>query len=212
MGVFTREQLREIKEEINEEIRKNIEKSLLEILDSEAFINKLMLKVNDTLEKKLDKKLNKIQQRSDDKIKILEEKIDSMEQYSRRNNIRIFGLAENSGKPLIEDINNVLGSIEIGTRNIVECYRIGKINVKKPRAVFVKLQNYEDKIELIKNRKKLKGTNCHIKEDLTKKKMEILTAASEKFGFKNVWSLNGKIFTMLENKKTELKSLDFINQ
>ncbi|CAH0558593.1 unnamed protein product [Brassicogethes aeneus] len=82
--------------------------------------------------------------------------------------------------------------MDLENTEIKECYRVGNLSNNKPRSVFVKLKNYADKVEIIKNRKKLKGTKIHIKEDLTKNKMEILTAASEKFGYKNVWSLNGK--------------------
>nr|CAH7730542.1 unnamed protein product [Callosobruchus chinensis] len=44
------------------------------------------------------------------------------------------------------------------------------------------------------NRKRfLKGSNIVIKEDLTVLRLNIMNAASEKYGYRNVWSTNGAI-------------------
>ncbi|CAH0547284.1 unnamed protein product [Brassicogethes aeneus] len=210
MVIFTRDQLKEIKEEIFKDFKAVIEKGIGEIMDSESFTDKLIAKVSDTVQKTLETKLNNYKQHYEKQIKTLEEKIDAIEQYSRRKNLRIFGVPENPVIPLKDDINNIFTTMGTEPKPIVECYRIGKLT-NKPRAIFLKLANYEDKMEIIKNRKKLKGTKVHIKEDLTKAKMEILTAASDKFGYKNVWSLNGKIYVMLNNKKTEFKSIELVD-
>nr|CAI5862648.1 unnamed protein product [Callosobruchus analis]CAI5865949.1 unnamed protein product [Callosobruchus analis] len=52
---------------------------------------------------------------------------------------------------------------------------------------------------LVYNKKKmLKGTRMVIKEDLTARRLKIVKTASDKYGFKNVWTVNGKIFGKTE--------------
>nr|CAH7719785.1 unnamed protein product [Callosobruchus chinensis]CAH7738925.1 unnamed protein product [Callosobruchus chinensis] len=46
----------------------------------------------------------------------------------------------------------------------------------------------------------LKGSQIVMKEDLTVERMKIVKEASEKYGFKNVWTFNGNIFVKTDNK------------
>ena len=47
--------------------------------------------------------------------------------------------------------------------------------------------------KFLKVKKELKGTNISIIENLTGYRMSVLNEAREKFGFKNVWTYDGRI-------------------
>ena len=48
------------------------------------------------------------------------------------------------------------------------------------------------------NKKKIKNTGISITESLTAKRMEMLNKAKERFGFRNVWTLDAWIFYLAE--------------
>ena len=47
-------------------------------------------------------------------------------------------------------------------------------------------------------KKKLKNTGISITKSLTGKRMEMLNKAKERFGFRNVWTLDGRIYYLAE--------------
>ncbi|KAG5865361.1 hypothetical protein JTB14_017561 [Gonioctena quinquepunctata] len=71
----------------------------------------------------------------------LEDKIDEMEQYNRRKNIRIYGIAENPRLTDNEQVEKVFENMNIQQKPLMECYRTGKTKNgtnDKPRPIFVK--------------------------------------------------------------------------
>ena len=101
----------------------------------------------------------------------VEEKLIELEGRSRRCNLRIDGVEE--GKDEILDIfTNQLG-IEKNVQ-IERAHQTGKKGSKhshektrKPRTIVLKLNSYKDKIKILKESKKLKGTNIYINEDFS---------------------------------------------
>ncbi|KAG5883632.1 hypothetical protein JTB14_025135 [Gonioctena quinquepunctata] len=75
----------------------------------------------------------------EEKIMKLEDTIDEMEQYNRRKNIRIYGIAENLRLTDNEQVEKVLENMNIQQKPLMECYRIGKPKNgtnDKPRPIF----------------------------------------------------------------------------
>ena len=74
-------------------------------------------------------------------------------------------------------------------------HRIGKkrVSSSKPRPVIVKFARYNTRQKVFKSKRKLKGKNISITENLTGYRIGVLNKAREKFGFKNVWTYNGRI-------------------
>nr|XP_022902362.1 uncharacterized protein LOC111415085 [Onthophagus taurus] len=96
-------------------------------------------------------------------------KLDAHEQYSRRNNVRIFGISEKEKENVEEIVTDILTKkIEyLMPENAIECYhRVGK-KTARPRAIIVKFLSRKYKDEVVRWRSKLKGTKINIKEDLT---------------------------------------------
>ena len=93
---------------------------------------------------------------------------DELEQYSRRNNLRITGIEEKDG----EDTDCLVTDLVKDTLNIplelveINCsHRVGKKIQSKPRAILVKFTSYG-------SRRKLFQAKCHLKNhDTTKGKV-----------------------------------------
>lgn len=123
-------------------------------------------------------------------------KVDFLEQYSRRNNIRIFGIPEN-GKESVELLVMDMISTKLGLNMppdyIERCHRVGK-NTNKPRPIIVKFLSHKYKNAVFSAKSKLKETRILIKEDLTKLRFDAMKSLTVTYGFKNVWTYDGGIF------------------
>ena len=60
-------------------------------------------------------------------------------------------------------------------------------------------------------RRKLKETQITIVENFTSKRVAILSKARNKFGVRNVWSLDGRIFAVVGGLKTRIDSIKQID-
>lgn len=126
---------------------------------------------------------------------------DALEQYTRRDNIRITGIPEEAGEDVISKVLEIANDIKAKVKidDISIAHRVGKQTVK-PRPIICRFTRRTARDEMIKNRKVLKslekyGNNpVYINDDLT-------TLRSKLFGY--VKSLpnvaranvnNGKIF------------------
>ena len=98
--------------------------------------------------------------------------LDKLQQYGRRENLRISGLPEEEGENLkdkIVKVGQVMG-VEILNRDINVAHRSGPKGVK-PRQIICRFVSRDTKIELLRNKKKLKESeeykNVYMHEDLT---------------------------------------------
>lgn len=143
-------------------------------------------------------------------IEKLKSKCDELEQYSRRSNIRIFGIPETEkedvGQLVIQLFTQKLG-LSIALSDIDRTHRTG-IKSDKVRPIIVKFVSYRVKASVLTARKLLKGTSISIKEDLTKQRYLILTSALKKYGTRNVWSNDGRIFASENGKKIVVTEKD----
>ena len=109
----------------------------------------------------------------------IDEKLVEMEDRSRRNNLRFDGLAESQGESWEQTTDKIYhfmeAELDINCSNIIiECaHRTGRHREGKPRAVAAKFLNYNDKSEILRNCKKLKGTEFCVYEDFSKDTVNI---------------------------------------
>ena len=102
-----------------------------------------------------------------------------LEDRSRRNNIRIDGVAEEAGETweecerkvqhlLSEEL--VINNVVIERAHRVKAYSPEIKNSKKlrPKTVVCKLLSFADKAKIIKNSLRLKGTSYYVNEDFSK--------------------------------------------
>ncbi|KAK3921949.1 LINE-1 type transposase domain-containing protein 1 [Frankliniella fusca] len=121
-------------------------------------------------------------------------KTDDLEQRNRLENLRIFGIKEEAKEDtnqLVLDVAMKIGIYSLEKHHISRSHRVGKKHSDKPRAIIVKFVSYADRQKLFEAKKKLKGSNISIREDLTSIRQAILRKAHEKF--EEVWTQNGVI-------------------
>ena len=108
---------------------------------------------------------------SNKKNKELEDRINHQEDYSRRKNIRISGMEEMGGnetweqtaaavKTLLED------KMQLSDLVLERAHRVGLRREGKPRPIVARFLRYADRDAVMRNGKKLKGTNIFVNEDL----------------------------------------------
>lgn len=140
-------------------------------------------------------------------------KVDSLEQYSKRNNLRFFGVPESAdedtGEITLRTIREKM-SIGINMGDIEDAYRIGTPNNEGPRTIFVKFATYGVRQQVYKKRTSLGGTRITVREDLTRTRVEVLKFAVDKFGRNNVWTMDGRIKWSVDGKKLSATSLEHI--
>lgn len=100
----------------------------------------------------------------------LAQKLDNIENRGRRNNLLIFGFRESPDElpsTLLESIKKTIFQAKLGIdiNGIERCHRLGIPKNGKVRPVILKLLDFHEKIAILKNCKKLKGSGLSIGED-----------------------------------------------
>lgn len=186
---------------------------LTQALKKESFIACITESITATIEARMEKIMNKYETlitrlteevttlKSENQILKKEciDNVDKLEQYSRRNNLRFLGVAEEQN----EDVENVIKDIlnkklHINTdKDVIErCHRVGPklSNDGKPRPLIAKFISYKQKSMIYKLKSKLKGTKILIKEDLTHRRAMVVKELTTKYGRNGVWTSDGAIF------------------
>ena len=109
---------------------------------------------------------------------------------------------EDTDKLVLNIINNDL-EINLTEVAIYCTHRIGDPKKKKKKAwpIIVKFVRCYDRKEVFSKKKYLKGKGISITESLTSFRMKKLEETREKYGFKNVWSIDGRIMFKDANDK-----------
>ena len=135
------------------------------------------------------------------------------EQYSRRDNIKIYGLSLLPGDDckskvknfLAKDLNIHVKDEEISVAHIVP-RRIQPTNpgqAPQPPPIIVRFapSGRDRRMDILKGRKRLKETGVRIYEDLTEINQGLINRLRNHDGIKSSWSINGKIYGLTENDK-----------
>lgn len=199
---FTEGNLRELKDLFKE--------SVDELIRNESFLSKIVniIKTRFTADIEDLKSKNEQLRRENE---ILNEKLDGLEQYTRRNSVRVFGVPEeereNVDAKMVSLFNDKLG-VPVSVNDIDRCHRVGvfsnKDKLKQSRPIIVKFVSYRSRAAVCKARSRLKATGISIQEDLTASKYKLLKGAREKFGKRNCWTADGRI---LANYNGSIKAI-----
>ena len=105
------------------------------------------------------------------------EKLDSLEGFSRRNNLLFHGIPGSSEAETNSDCERLLCEtlsqhLDLDL-NSISFDRVHRLNTSKtPQPIIARVTNFEVKQKLLRNRTKLKGTRIYINEDFTYKVRE----------------------------------------
>lgn len=162
--------------EVNEEMDKIIKK--LELLDEiQKELQEIRRENKEAREEFEREKKRWEEERSVMKsaIRGLEEKLNYLENQSRRDNIVIKGLREedketweDSAVKVIE-VGKKIG-VEISKNDVLRAHRIGGNGCQRP--LVAKLRTWKIKEEFMKNKAKLRGTDIIVHEDMSKRTIE----------------------------------------
>ena len=188
-------------------------------------------KENDTLKKKIGELENDIENRKSEikdqktenekllkqiekNAEISDGKINDLEQYGRRNNLKINGLPESEGDETAEmtaeiltaKLNSVIGGLNLKKDDIDIAHRLGMKKTPKPhetvypRRVIVRFNSRCKRDAILRSRKLFKGTDIYVNEDLTKVNQLVLSCVRKKMKdeVETAWTKNGRI--MYKNK------------
>lgn len=130
----------------------------------------------------------------------MELKCNELEQYTRRNSIRIHGMPERSWgrrrENTLELVSDFLyNKLELET-DIEVAHRVGVKgqNSNNPRSIIVKFVRRSDKLKVMLRRKGLKGSGVSISDDLTTRNVNLIKEVREYERIEAVWSWDGKVY------------------
>ena len=137
----------------------------------------------------------------------LRQATDDNEQKSRSQCLLVHGIEETNEEDTdqicIDTITDIVG-VELFLDDIQRSHRTGPKKFQttrrtKPRPIILRFSNMRKRMEVFRNKKKLKGMGITITESLTKIRYALLQKAKEKYG-NSVWTSEGRIFTKIEDK------------
>ena len=148
-------------------------------------------------------KLSVIEQRVEENEKhtreILRRAVNN-EQYSRRANLKIYGLDEAENEVcndlVLEFIRNRL-FCSVENEDIDISHRVGKFvkdNPKGPRPIIVKFVRRQKKLEVMKKRSQLKNSRTIMVDDMCRELQAVFNRVKADKRIKDVWTWDSKVF------------------
>ena len=141
-------------------------------------------------------------------------KLEEQEQYSRRNCLIIHGLddiPETADCFQFENyVVNKINHFQLGTitNNDIDTAHPLPVKTRSKLAAVVKFTRRNVKIPIYRKKTLLKHfQGIGITESLTKTSLALMKAAKEKYGLKQVGSVDGNIFAYISNKRKYMRSI-----
>ena len=135
--------------------------------------------------------------------------LDRMEQYTRRDNIRIKGVAYSTNENTNDIVINLAKDmgVELSSNDISTSHQLGATReVTKPSTIIVRFAKRDKKVELLKNKKKLRS-GVHFEEDLTKLRRNMAYEIRKDSSTIKTWTIDGKIYAMVREGNSEVKKV-----
>ena len=143
----------------------------------EKFKSEVLLEIHSIKEsvkgiEEINNRVSDLETKVDKKLKLLEDRIDGLEGYTRRSNIIVHGLKEGDSeshestedkvRSLIKDDLDIQEEI-----SIERCHRLGKRNGGRSRPVIVRFSFFKQKQLTMKRAPKLQGKAVSVSDDFT---------------------------------------------
>lgn len=169
---------------------------------------------------KMEKYFNLIEQLSTEnkqlkqKIKVLEERLEESEQYSRCNAVEIHGIPQEANENVVDLVKCVGNALDMNISDtmIDACHRLGKKQNGSPPGIIVKFVRRLDKEEFLRRRRVKRTLSTrhmgrtddrpvYVNESLSPARRKLLAmtrAVQREKNYKFLWVRNGKIFVRRE--------------
>ena len=143
--------------------------------------------------------------------------IDRLEQYSRRDSVRVCGIAETDNENtndivvrVAKDMGVVISPNDISVSHRVGGPRRGRTS-DKPRPILAKFVRREFKSQIMYRKKNLREVeayrNVYVQEDLTKARSKLVFELKRASDVKRVWTVNGRIVCLIDINGHEAKKV-----
>ena len=169
--------------------------------------------VTECLEKFLDVMSKREEERCDSargealsaQVRSLTYQNDKLEQYTRRENVRINGVPEEVGESADSSEKKALAVLRetgavVNDFDLAACHRVGGKPRSGPRGIIVRFVSRRKRTEVMKGKKNLKGKpdflNIYINDDLTVLRAKLLGYVKSLPDIDRVWTIEGKIFAL----------------
>ena len=173
---------------------------------------------------RLEKRVSALESENDSlrkRINQLENSLDSAEQYSRRNNLRISGLPETQNEStddLVLAMSSAIGA-DMSIDDIDRSHRVGAKNNKsgetnsssRPRDIIVKFVSYRSRDKFFRKRRGARSSgynNVYVDEDLTRNRSLTLFKCRElkrQGRIQDAWTSDGKI--LVKDRSGKIRSI-----
>lgn len=210
-------------EETMEEVARRV---AMDVWQEDATLQRLALLIKDSIVAELQSiiesnkaVITKLQESLDERDKRigklecqLTKKTDELEQYQRRQCLRIFGVKEEVGEDtdkIAIDVAEKIG-VKLELADIDRSHRVGIRREDKARPVIIKFTSYRKRSEVFRNKRLLKQTGVTVREDLTKIRHKLLMDCIAKYGVGNVWTTDGVIIVKIGEAKMRVTCEDDI--
>lgn len=223
--VFIKDLIKDTVNEMKDQILASVSKRLdilegevhIKSVENEAIKTELKSKENEILE--LKQKTVNLRDKLRDEIKYNEGVANDLEQYSRRNNIRVFGLSDDVAKQTsqitTEKVISVLNeklSLNLTEADIDIAHRLGSFKLGKHRPTIVKFVRRQTKQNVMSKGRALKNTGVSISHDLTWLNQQVLSSLrlKDRDTVESCWYTEGKLFAnfkeLASNGKTFIRA------
>lgn len=157
------------------------------------------------------KRLVEHQAQLEKKIKVLEDKQEEQEQYSRRNCLLIHGIEEDDDEDTTQlAINTFINRLELNDIRAIDIDRSHRLGRKKispdgdgrpsrPRPVIIKFCSYTVRESVYSAKYKLKKSNILITESLTTSRLELLKKTKSHKKVSKAWTMDGRVACCLHS-------------
>lgn len=199
-----KEMIAEMKTEILQSVEHKINVMENRLFESEKENDEMKKEIgllNKTLNAQIDEN-QRLKREIDREKQQTQLKLNDMEQYGRRNNIRIDGIENKDGeiadettKVVIQKLNTKMKNLNITEKDIDACHRIGETKSGK-RQIIVKFVSRQTRDRVIRSRKLFRDDSIYLNEDLTKLTETVLMSVKRKMTDEvhAVWSRDCKIY------------------
>lgn len=135
-------------------------------------------------------------------VKLQSFAIAEIQMYSRKDSLKIYNLREEGGSGgetaeqtacVVRDFFRRKLGVNVHQSDISVAHRLQAGKDNRERAIQVKFTRREVKMEVMRNRKKLKGTGVVLVEDLCSPYLRLFHTLRDLVGKGNVWTWEGKI-------------------
>ena len=140
-----------------------------------------------------------------------------LQQYSGRDNIRLYGNAEATHDIENENTNNVIvkmakdTGVDISEHDLSVSHRLGRKAGTKPRPIIAKFVRRDTDTTTMRCKKNLRGLSGYrsvfVKDDLTTLRSKLVYELKRDKTIKRVWTIDGRIMCIQEEIGRDMKKV-----